>query len=782
MLAHVPLVVVAGDLNDAPAAATTQLLTGPADRDLERADKGDPVRLVNLAPWLPVDRAHSRVCQARAELIDHIFVSTPLARRDVTIEALVDHIEPIGDQPSRRRDRVWPDHAPVVTTMGAFHSCRNGGKSLCRLSGPARYVPGMRASPTAVAIALTLAAASCSDGEIPPSSLPTSRTGLPEITSEELSGTDESLKWSACTDSVAVERRLECATITVPLDYDDPSGESIEVALIRLPARGERSGTVLFSPGGPGASGFSYIANYGTDMSTRFGIESFDLVGFDQRGVDRSNGISCLDDATKDKYLYLDPSPDTPEEQALDDEYEGVFGEACLAKYGDTLHLYSTVNTARDMDAIRASLGDEQVSILGASYGTFLGATYATMFPDRVRAMVLDSASERSGDTIEQQYTTQLVGLEEAFDRWAEWCQGTSECKFTASDVPTRWDVLLAKLDKAPLPAPDGRQVNNAVMTTATIAALFSPDSWPDLGAALAAAEVDEPGPLLAMADKFKRRRSDGTFESLFDSLVVIRCASGIAAEQPDDPAALVDTILEVAPRFGADYQVEDFDDPDTFCEDLTEAGESVELSYSGTAPIVVTGGTNDPATPFRWAEEMTAKLGKSARLVTYDGDGHGHWASSSCIADLEAAVIVDLELPPPDVVCAADADVEQPQWWSRIPEVPEVSEPDQIPALISTLGLDRSFSYVEIRTSELPYLEVAQRYETSLMNAGFEDAGERPFPATGVSNALYMIDDEGLYVTVIGSESFEDADLAGASASVPNGQTVVMLVYVPTT
>jgi endonuclease/exonuclease/phosphatase family metal-dependent hydrolase len=117
MLARVPLVVVAGDLNDTPDAATTQLLTGPADRDLERADKGDPVRLVSLAPWLPVDRAYSRVYQARAELIDHIFVSTPLARRDVTIEALVDHIEPISDQPSRRRDAVWPDHAPVVATI-----------------------------------------------------------------------------------------------------------------------------------------------------------------------------------------------------------------------------------------------------------------------------------------------------------------------------------------------------------------------------------------------------------------------------------------------------------------------------------------------------------------------------------------------------------------------------------------------------------------------------------------------------------------------------------------
>ena len=219
----------------------------------------------------------------------------------------------------------------------------------------------------------------------------------------------------------------------------------------------DRVGAILFNPGGPGGSGFDYIAQGGTTIVESLGLDDFDLIGFDPRGVDRSNGLRCLTDAEQDATQYLDETPDTPDEQAALDAANDQFEAACIAEFGDTLRHYSTDETARDMDAIRAGLGDDQISYLGISYGTYLGATYATLFPDRVRAMVLDSAFEPTGDTIEQEYTTQLVGFEEAFNNWAAWCEGAAECAFRSDDVGAAWDELSAQLDATPVTADDGR-------------------------------------------------------------------------------------------------------------------------------------------------------------------------------------------------------------------------------------------------------------------------------------------------------------------------------------
>ena len=251
---------------------------------------------------------------------------------------------------------------------------------------------------------------------------PTETSG-PDTTTGQ---TQDSLDWGTCDDEQVTEPTLQCASITVPLDYTNPAGETIDIAMVRVPAKDDRQGAILFNPGGPGGSGFDYIAQGGTYISSELGLENFDLIGFDPRGVDRSNGIRCLTDAELDKYAYLDDTPDTPEEQALLDEADVAFNAACKAKYGDSLQFYSTANTARDMDAMRAAMGDDTISFLGVSYGTYLGGVYATMFPDRVRALALDSAFEPTGDTIEEQYKTQLVGFEHAFDDWAAWCQTSS--------------------------------------------------------------------------------------------------------------------------------------------------------------------------------------------------------------------------------------------------------------------------------------------------------------------------------------------------------------------
>jgi pimeloyl-ACP methyl ester carboxylesterase len=489
-----------------------------------------------------------------------------------------------------------------------------------------------------------------SDSSVPETPDTTDTTETPDTTSEH-----SGLAWGHCTDPVAQDPALQCATLTVPLDYNNPTGDSIDMALIRVPATGDRRGAVLLNPGGPGASGFDPVANAGSGIASLLGLESFDLVGFDPRGVDRSGGIHCVSDAFEDQHLYIDDTPDTPEEQALKDEADTGFVDGCKQKYGDTLRLYSTANTARDIDAIRVALGDAQISFLGFSYGTYLGATYATMFPDRVRAMVLDSAFEPNGDTVEQQFKTQLVGIEGAFNDWIAWCQTTPTCAFTSTDVGARWDALRQQLDDVPIAGVDGRFANNATVERASIAALSSVSDWPTLADALAGAENGDPSGIFLLADWYNGRNNDGSFNTLFQSLRVIRCASGIQALMPPDPEALAATLRAAAPRFGKGITAHDLTETVDDCKTMVGDVNPVELSYAGDGPVVVIGGTHDPATPIRWAQKMTAELGPNARLVTFDGEGHGQLLASTCVSDIEGALLADLTLPQADTVCEPD-------------------------------------------------------------------------------------------------------------------------------
>ena len=593
-----------------------------------------------------------------------------------------------------------------------------------------------------------------------------------------------SIDWGKCTDPKAEDPDLECATLTVPLDYDDPTGESIAIALVRVAAVSDREGAVLFNPGGPGGSGFDPIAVSGSVIQSELGLQHFDIVGFDPRGVDRSGGIRCVDDAFQEAHLYLDDTPDTPEEQQLLDEADQGFIDGCKANYSDTLRFYSTANTARDMDAIRAGLGDEQMTFLGISYGTYLGAVYATMFPDRVRAMVLDSAYEPNGDTVEQQYLTQLVGFEGAFNEWAKWCQGEATCPFTAADVGARWDALRLKLDESPLTSADGREVNQSTLDTATGAALYSQSDWPVLADALAKAEAGTAAGILELADAYNERNADGTFNTLFQSISIISCASGISKQPPDDPEALLRKIKEQAPRFGADVTIDDLvgDTGDiNECEQLTGKADVAPVNYAGGGPIVVVGGTNDPATPIRWAEKMTGELGPNGRMVTFTGEGHGQLLASKCITDIEAALLADLTLPDKGTVCDPDPPVEQPSWWGNLAFPSEFSEVVSLPAVGAALGLTETLGYGETRTTSLDSQAAADAFDSVLTDAGFQSAGNQELGIDdSVETGYFTPDGDLLVVIVMGPAAFDTEDLASAKPSVPVDTTVVLYLYLP--
>ena len=613
----------------------------------------------------------------------------------------------------------------------------------------------------------------------------TSDTSSPESTDVTPSTEPASLgtiEWGTCTDEVADEPSLECATLTVPLDYDAPDGATLDRALVRVPAVGDRKGAVLFNPGGPGGSGFEPIALSGGVIQSELGLTSFDLVGFDPRGVDRSGGIKCVDDAFQDAHLYLDDTPDTPEEQALLDEAEQGFVDGCKANYGDTLKFYSTANTARDMDSIRAGLGDEQMSFLGISYGTYLGGVYATLFPDRVRAMVLDSAYEPNGDTVEQQYLTQLVGFEGAFNDWAKWCQEDVACPFNAPDVGARWDALRLQLDANPIIATDGRAGNQSTLDRATTAALYAESEWPVLAAALASAEAGDAAGIFALADDYNGRNADGTFNTLFQSIGIISCASGISTPPPPDPEALLAKIKEQAPRFSADVTLDDLTNPDgDDCEQLTGLTDVVPLDYAGEGPIVVIGGTNDPATPIRWAQEMTAELGPNTRMVTFTGEGHGQLLASTCVTDIEAALLADLTLPDKGTVCDPDPAVEEPAWWGNLDFPGEFSDVVSLPAASAALGLTDTLGFGEIRTTDLGAQEASDAFDATLTAKGLENAGTQDLGiADTIETGYFTPEGDLLIVIVMGPAAFDADELASAKPSVPPGKTVVLYAYLP--
>jgi pimeloyl-ACP methyl ester carboxylesterase len=588
------------------------------------------------------------------------------------------------------------------------------------------------------------------------------------------------LKWGPCKDPSVTDAVLQCATVTVPLDYDHPTGDSIDMALIRVPAKGTRKGAVLFNPGGPGASGFEWIAIGGTTVTATLGIDSFDLIGFDPRGVDRSAGLHCVTDAFEEKHLYIDDTPDTPEEQVLKDEADKGFVDACKQKYGDTLRFFSTANTARDMDAIRVALGDRQISYLGGSYGTYLGAVYATMFPNQVRAMVLDSAYEPTGDTVEQQFESQIVGFEGAFDNWIKWCESDSTCAFTATDVGARWDALKQQLDDHSISGTDGRLANNATMEDATFSALYSRSDWPVLGEALAKAERGDPSGILALADADSGRRPDGTFNTLMQSIRVINCASGIGPQQPTDPEALAAAIRTAAPRLGKDTTAQDLTAQAADCNTMVGHVDAAKVSYSGAGPIVVVGGANDPATPIRWAQKMIGELGPNARLVTFTGEGHGQLLASSCVAGIEGALLTRLKLPAAGTTCDPDSKIGKPDWWDALPVPDGFSQPVSLPAVASAIGAEQA--YGEIRTTTMSAKDAVAAYTAAMIGADFQQfdtASAVPY-ADSAQGVYADISGRAVGVIAMGPKAFDDEALQSAKFEVPPNTTVVWVFAVP--
>lgn len=486
---------------------------------------------------------------------------------------------------------------------------------------------------------------------------PTDTAEPPAPTLEAPAGLEDfygqNVEWGACEDGTS--NAAKCADITVPLDYEDPSGETIDIAVLRVPASGESHGSLFVNPGGPGASGMEMADNARSYFGSNL-VENYDIVGFDPRGVGQSAPVKCLPD--EQLGYFLDKAyPDTPEGEAdaLNDTRAII--EGCIKTSGDLLEHMSTINTARDMDVMRAALGEPQLDYLGFSYGTHLGGQYAELFPDMVGRMVLDGAIDPAESPLDSSYF-QAVGFENALGAYLESCLDDEDCPFDTDDVDEAKSLLQAEIEASldsPIPTSiDDRVVNPGIFFTGIATTLYSEDTWPFLTEALRMALEEDDGTLLLTFNDLMLGRDTFSGEFIDNSLEArwaINCRDFPVVEDEAAIEANDARLNENAPTF-APF----FEGGDIFCAEWPYTADEVPGPFiaKGSNPIIVIGTEGDPATPYQSAVDLAEQL-ENGVLMTWEGEGHtAYGTAGACIDDAVDRFLIDGELPTDGLRCPA--------------------------------------------------------------------------------------------------------------------------------
>jgi pimeloyl-ACP methyl ester carboxylesterase len=470
------------------------------------------------------------------------------------------------------------------------------------------------------------------------------------------------IEWSDCNDEIqkivaqqpGSDRDLsfECGRTEVPISYDEPDGATLPLFLVRavMAGQADRIGSLVVNPGGPGASGADAAIGLALTLPEDV-MRRFDIVGFDPRGVGLSTPVECVPDELKERLVAAEPRPTSAEQ--LDESFALVdeVAEGCADEYGDALGTFNTVATARDMDRIRASLGDEQLTYLGYSYGTTLGSTYAELFPDRVRALVLDAAVDPDEDA-ETKAEASAKALEAGFDAFAANCKGLlAGCPLGAE--PRQFvEALLGKAGTTPIPSSEKGETRKAtpgIILTAIQAALYDTESWPQLAQGLAAADKGDAKGLFSLADNYTGRLADKTYSNLLDANLAIDCADTDETFEERDIRALVAEWNPKYPLFGSGaalglYNCSAWD---------AERTPLPERDADGSAPILVIGTSGDPVTPIPGAQDLAENLA-SGVLLTWQGRTHGAYPKTPCITNAVDAYLIDLKAPMDGLTCPA--------------------------------------------------------------------------------------------------------------------------------
>jgi pimeloyl-ACP methyl ester carboxylesterase len=445
---------------------------------------------------------------------------------------------------------------------------------------------------------------------------------------------DDPFGWTPSGDNALVES----GTFTVPMDYNDPSKGVFDLNIARHLAMkpAERIGSLLVNPGGPGFPGTGYAifaeAIFGQPL-----LDHFDIVAWDPRGTGLSEPrIDCIDDY--DHFFATgDITPDDPAERQQQIDLAKEFADECVAKNGAFYPYVGTNNSARDIDAIRAALGEATISYLGFSYGSELGGTWATLFPATVRAAVFDGAVDPNVGAAEDALQ-QARGFEDSLTNFLATCSADGKCPFNnGGNAAGAFDDLMKALDASPIPSDEGRPpISLGVAISAVAEAMYSETSWPELASALEDAQHGKGAGLLALYDQYYVRLPNGTYENSLEAFQVIECIDSPdrpTVEEEDTNAARV---RAVAPRYGArtigDYAC-------TFFPPTTDP--RIPITGIGAGPILVMGTTGDPATPLDGTRRMAAAL-EQGRLVEVVGNQHTGYGVNACSSAAVEGYLVD--------------------------------------------------------------------------------------------------------------------------------------------
>jgi pimeloyl-ACP methyl ester carboxylesterase len=447
----------------------------------------------------------------------------------------------------------------------------------------------------------------------------------------------------------------QCATLRAPLDWSEPDGETIGIALIRARSSGgdkDRIGSLIFNFGGPGSSGVTTLPAFGEkyeQLRTRY-----DLVSFDPRGVGRSKPVECESASRLDALFQMDGTPDDARERAEYQQGLRDFNEACEENSGQVLPHVRTTDAARDMNLMREVLGDDRLYYIGFSYGTELGGVYAHLFPKTVGRAVFDAVVDPTLNP-EQGSLAQARGFQRALDAFAEDCASKpeEECPIgtDAQDVKQRIVRLLTDLEKRSLPGIFPRRLTETAATGGIAQSLYSRSFWPYLTQALDEAYEGDGRTLLALSDSLNGRNESGEYNNAAAANTAINCGDEKPRYSVADIERARPEFREASPVFG-DYMAWSM----LNCADWPVAGaaDHPDVSAPGAPPILVIGTTGDPATPYEGARRMAQALGPGVGVeVTYRGEGHGAYNSGdTCVQDTVDNYLLDGDVPRSGTVC----------------------------------------------------------------------------------------------------------------------------------
>lgn len=460
------------------------------------------------------------------------------------------------------------------------------------------------------------------------------------------SASPNSISWSECT-SLGFALNVECGRLEVPFDYDDPSVGTFSLFLTKRQADtpAQRIGSILVNPGGPGFGGSGVAAEAEYYLSSKL-RNQFDIVGWDPRGTGKSTpAVDCIEDY--DRYFGIDspPNDDAAKQEMIDVTQE--FVDLCVENNGEMLKYISTESSARDMDSIRLALGEDKITYFGFSYGSELGATWATLFPDTVRAAVFDGASDPNANNFDQS-VAQLKGFEQQLSAFLAACAKRTTCQIYNDGNPAAlFDQLVIDLDEQPLVVTSDRTpVTQGVFYTAVVQAMYSDASWPQLESALADAIQGDGARLLGLYDEYFQRQFDGTYGNELEAFLAISCLDDPEDSTIADVDADIPRFVAAAKRLGENYGY------GYACALWPyRVASRVVVDGKGAGPIVVIGTTGDAATPLS-STRKAAKGLENGVLVIVEADRHTGYGLNQCVVDTVDSYLISLNVPANETYC----------------------------------------------------------------------------------------------------------------------------------